>query len=189
MSLQDSSFLDRAKSFLEKNAILLGTLVIYGYYLFVSLDFFSAQKQKLEALDFLFQFDSLLLMWGAVYLVVKLQKYRKESKAEEDRKKVLMVDFERRRMELSTLDDITVLLNDRINNPLSIISLSTGSIRERLRGDDELVKDIDRMESGLKRVQEVMMGMEAYHAKKIVRLSKKLSGAEEERNLLGATPG
>lgn len=189
MSRQDSSFLDRTKPFLEKHAILLGALVIYGYYLFVSLDLFSEQKHKTGALDMLFQFDSVLLMWGVVYLVVKLQKYRKENKTEEDRKRALMVDFERRRMELSTLDDITDLLNDRINNPLSVISLSTGSIRERLRGDDELVRDIDRMESALRRVQEVMMGMEAYHAKKIVKLSKKIGGTEDQGSLVGATSG
>jgi len=81
-------------------------------------------------------------------------------------------EFEHQRLELATLDDVTDLLNDRINNPLSMISLSTSSIRERISGDHTLAVEIDQIETALKRVQEVMMGLQSYHARKIVKLSK-----------------
>jgi hypothetical protein len=180
MSQPSNKIWQKAFPFLEKYSIVLGALCLYAYYLLVSVDLFAQHNVRKSFLDLFFQFDSLLLMWGAIYLVVQLQKYRKARKEEEDRQRQLVKEFEHQRLELATLDDVTDLLNDRINNPLSMISLSTSSIRERISGDHTLAVEIDQIETALKRVQEVMMGLQSYHARKIVKLSKESIKAEDK---------
>jgi hypothetical protein len=172
MAQANANFSPKLVTFFDKYSIVVGALFIYGYYLFVSLDLFSAVQTKTGLLDLVFQFDSLLLMWGLVYLLVHLQRYHKAKREEEERQKKLLLELERQRLELSTLDEITEVLNDKINNPLSIISISTGSIRERLQADNELVNDIDRMESALRRVQEVMVSLQTYQTKKVMKISR-----------------
>ncbi len=186
MSRPLSKIRQKSGPFLEKYSILLGALFIYGYYLVISVDLFAQRNERKGFLDLFFQFDSLLLMWGIIYLVVQLQKYRKERKEEEERQRNLLKEFEHQRLELATLDDVTDLLNDRINNPLSMISLSTTSIRDRIQGDNVLVQEIEQIESALKRVQEVMMGLQSYHAKKIVKLSKESIRAEEREHVVSS---
>jgi hypothetical protein len=170
------SLIDKARSSLlrlvEGYPVVLGALVIYGYYLVISLDFFSRHREKTGLLAMFLQFDSLILLWGVVFALVELQKFHKEKKAQEQWHRDLYSAFERQRIALTSLDQICEMVNDRINNPLSIISLSASSLRRHWQTDDGLVHEIEKMEGGIKRVQEIMIGLESYHAKKIVKLSK-----------------
>jgi len=179
-----SSLSDRLVLFAEKYSMVLGVLFIYGYYLFTSLDLFTQHKAKTGFLDLFFQFDSLLLMWGVVYLVVQLQKYRKERREEEDRQRALRAALEHQMLQLASLDKISDTLNDRINNPLSIISLSVSSLREKTSSDSDLAQDVETIEGSLKRIQEVMMNIQAYHTKKIMKLSKESIGVERVEPLI-----
>jgi len=173
------------REFMEKYGIVVGALGIYGYYLLVSLNLFSHQKMKGGLLSLFLQFDSLILMWGVMYVVVQLQKYRKEKTDQEKEQQNLYMSYERQRIQLTSLDEITEMLNDKINNPLSIISLSTGSLRRKTERDSELGAYVERIESALKRVQEVMVGVHGYHAKKIVRISKEVIDLERQEGMPG----
>ena len=168
---------------LEKYAVLLGAVLIYAYYLVLTLDLFEHHEEKTGFLSMFLQFDSLILMWGVVFVLVQLKKVRTQKKRGEDRKNTLLERFEYQQLQLATLDDISTMLNDRINNPLTVISLSAGSLRERTARDHELAHEVEKIESALKRVQEVMMGIQTYHTKKIIKLSRQLmeEGKAEEK--------
>ncbi len=47
-------------------------------------------------------------------------------------------------------------LNDTINNPLSIISVSTDSLREKFSNDTEVADYLGRIEAAMKRIREVI---------------------------------
>lgn len=162
------------KKLLDRYTILVGAVLIYAYYLVLTLDLFERHSQKKELLSLFLQFDSLLLMWGVIFVLVQLKKFRQERRAGDEKQKSLLASFQRQQLQLASLDDISDMLNDRINNPLTVISLSAGSLRERTGRDNNLALEIDKIESALKRVQEVMMGIQSYHTKKIVKISRSL---------------
>jgi len=165
--------------FIERHTIIVGALVIYAYYLVLTLDLFENQAEKRELLTLFLQFDSLLLMWGVIFVFVQLQKYRKERKDGEHQQRTLLHRFQEQHLQLASLDDISDMLNDRINNPLSVISLSAGSLRGRTNRDSDLAAEVDKIDSALKRVQEVMMGIQSYHTKKIIKLSRQMMDEDE----------
>ena len=160
--------------FVERHAIIVGAVVIYAYYLILTLDLFEHQSEKRELLSLFLQFDSLLLMWGVIVVFVQLQKFRKERKEGEKHQRTMLHRFQEQQLQLVSLDDISDMLNDRINNPLSVISISAGSLRGRTVHDNALSAEIDKIEGSLKRVHEVMMGIQSYHTKKIIKLSRQM---------------
>jgi hypothetical protein len=168
--------------FVQRHTIIVGAVVIYAYYLVLTLDLFEHQSEKSELLSLILQFDSLLLMWGVIFVFVQLQKFRHEKKEGEKHQRTLLHRFQEQQLQLASLDDISDMLNDRINNPLSVISLSAGSLRKRTNRDTVLSDDVDRIESALKRVQEVMMGIQAYHTKKIIKLSREMLDEDTNGN-------
>ncbi len=172
--------------FLEKHMIVAGALVIYGYYLVLTLDLFHHQEKKTELLSLFLQFDSLLLMWGVIFVFVQLQKIRKERKEGEHQQRTLLHHFQEQQLQLDSLDDISGMLNDRINNPLSVISMSAGSLRGKSLRGGTLDEEVEKIEGALKRVQEVMMGIEAYHTKKILKLSRHMLQDEDPAPQLNA---
>ena len=165
--------------FVERHTIIVGAVVIYAYYLIVTLDLFEHQAEKRELLSLFLQFDSLLLMWGVVFVFVQLQKFRREREVGEKQQKTLLHRFQEQQLQLASLDDISDMLNDRINNPLSVISLSAGSLRKRTIIESELAHQVDVIESSMKRVQEVMWGIQSYHTKKILKISKQMLDEDE----------
>ena len=158
--------------FFEKHTIVAGALFVYGYYLLLTLDLFNHQEEKRGLMSLFLQFDSLLLIWGVIFAFVQLQKFRKQREDGEQQQRTLLHRFQEQQLQLASLDDISDMLNDRINNPLSVISLSAGSLRGRTNRDSDLADELDRIESALKRVQEVMMGIQSYHTKKIIKISR-----------------
>jgi len=176
--------IDRVRKFIarivERYTILLGAIAIYGYYLVLALDLFERHEQKTGFLSIFLQFDSLLLMWGVIFVLVQLKKIRTERKRGEKKKNSLLHRFQRQQLQLATLDDISDMLNDRINNPLTMIALSANSLRQRTTHQGELATQVENIEGALKRVQEVMMGIQSYHTKKIVKLSRELMEEEEK---------
>jgi signal transduction histidine kinase len=178
------------QNFAERHWIVLGALGIYGYYVLASLDLFSQHRQKGGLLGVFLQFDSLILMWGVLFVFFQLQKSRKERHAEAEQQRELVLAYERQRIQLTSLDEITDMLNDRINNPLSIIMMSMASLRKKTEREGELGEYVERIESALKRIQEVMIGIHSYHARKIVRISREMANGErpEVINMEAATP-
>jgi signal transduction histidine kinase len=155
--------------FLDRYSIIVAAVVIYGYYLLTSIDLLQTPTQKRGFLDYFLQFDSLILLWIIAVVVIQLQKYRKERKEEEEYRRKIELEFERQRIHLQLLDEITTLLQDNVNNPLAIISITTHTIRRKFETDDEMVQWLDRIDGSMQKIHATINDIKAYQTQKIVQ--------------------
>jgi signal transduction histidine kinase len=158
-----------ARGFLEKYFILVAAVVIYGYYLLTSINLIEHSNIQKGFLDYVLQFDSLILMWVIAAVFVQLQKFRKERNEQEAYRQKIQHEFERRRIHLQVLDEITALLQDNVNNPLAVISITSQTIRRKFEHDDEILGWLDRIDASLQRVHATINDIKAYQTQKIVQ--------------------
>lgn len=154
--------------FLDRYSIIVAAAVIYGYYLLTSIDLLQHPNQKRGFLDYVLQFDSLIFMWIIAVVVIQLQKYRRERKDEERQRKDMELHFERQRIHMQVLDEVTELLQNNVNNPLAIISITTHTIRRKFEGDQEIMGWLDRIDASMQRVHAAINDIKAYQTQKLV---------------------
>lgn len=168
-------------SFIERYSILVAGVVIYVYYLLTSIDLLKHADTKRSFLDYLLQFDSLILLWVIAVVVLQLQKYRRQHREQEETRQRIQLEYERQRTQLQVLDEITTLLHDNINNPLAIISMTTQSIRRKFETDPEIISWIERIDSALQRVQTAIKDIKAYQTQKIVEETLSATNKSQRR--------
>jgi signal transduction histidine kinase len=156
-------------SFLDKNGIVLAGVLIFAYYLWSTLDVFASPSGQRSFTTYFFHFDSVLLLWMLLFVGAKLYDHKKKLKEEQERERQIVFEYERKRMQLDLLDEVSTLLSDAINNPLAIISLSAGSIRERFASDVEVIAFLDNIDGALNRMREVLYEFQNYQSKKIIK--------------------
>lgn len=161
------------RAFLEKYFILVAAVIIYGYYLITSINLMEQGNTKKGFLDYVLQFDSLILMWVIAAVFVQLQKFRKEKSEQETYRQRIQLEFERQRIHLQLLDEITALLQDNVNNPLAVISITSHTIRRKFENDDEILGWLDRIDASLQRVHATINDIKAYQTQKIVQHTTK----------------
>ena len=171
---------------LDKYGIVLAGVFIFGYYLWTALDLFTISQSRKSFQGYFFQFDSLILLWLLLVAGMKLHEFRKKQSAEHEHHRKIALEYERQRMQLGLLDDVTTHLTDAVNNPLTIISLSAGSIRERFASDDPVLGCLDRIDGALKRMREVLADFHNYETKKIINTSPALSPQKPVNNEIHA---
>jgi signal transduction histidine kinase len=157
--------------FIDKYSIIVSGVVIYLYFLLSSFDMLRSRDATRGALDFILQFDSLILMWVIAVVVIQLQKYRKQVREQEEYRQKVQLAYDRQRTKLQVLDDITSLLQDNINNPLAIISVSSQNLQRKYEQDTETAGWLDRIDSALQRVHTTINDIKAYKAQEIVHES------------------
>lgn len=158
----------QAIAFLDKYSILVSAFAIYAYYLLTSIDLLAHHELKKSFLDYVFQFDSLIFMWVIAAVVLQLQKYRKQQAEEIEYRRKVEHEFERQRMHLRVLDDVTQSLQENVNNPLATISISSHTIRRKHESDVEITSWLDRIDSSLKSIHASIGEMKASQLEKIV---------------------
>lgn len=166
----------RQKSFrlLDRYGIVLAGILIFGYYLWAALDLFSSSNPRRGFQGYFFQFSSVVLLWGLLFVGAKLYDYKKKQREEHESHRKIALEFERQKMQVDLLDEVTTLMSDAINNPLAVISLSASSIRRRFESDDEVVSFLDRIDGALKRMREVLAEFHSYQTKRIIKSSQGL---------------
>lgn len=155
-------------SFLDRYSILVAGVVIYGYYLLTSIDLIKDGAPHKRFLDYLLQFDSLILLWIIAAVVIQLQRYRKQQKDETEYRRAIQLEFEKQRIHLQLLDEITTLLQDNVNNPLATISNTSHNIRRKFPDDGEIMGWLDRIDSSLQRIHSTIQDIKAFQSQKIV---------------------
>lgn len=168
MPLQ-SSIRTKIQRVVEKYGILIAGVIIFAYYLWAAIDLFSSPSPRRGFQGYFFQFSSVLLLWGLAYVGAKLFDHKKKQREEQEKNLLIIQEYERRKMQLQLLDEVQTALNDTVNNPLAVISVSASSIRERFAPDAEILAYLDSIDGALKRVREVLADFQSYHTKKIVQ--------------------
>lgn len=162
----------KTQTYLERYFILIAAVVIYSYYLVTSINLIEHSTVKKGFLDYVLQFDSLILMWIVAAVFLQLQKYRNEKKEEEAYRQKIQNEFERQRIHLQLLDEITALLQDNVNNPLAVISITSHTIRRKFESDEEILGWLDRIDTSLQKVHATINDIKAYQTQKIVQQTR-----------------
>ena len=164
--------------FLDKYSILVSALVIYSYFLFTSIDLMGHANTKKTFLDFVLQFDSLILMWIIAFVIVKLQRYRLLSSEQEQNQKRVQVELERQRAKLKLLDEVTLLFQESINKPIAVVSTTTQNLRTKFGEDLETRSWADHIDFALARVRSTVNDIKTYETQKIIGESRILTSPE-----------
>jgi signal transduction histidine kinase len=164
-----SKFQTKAQSLHERYGVLFAGIVIFAYYLWTALDLFMNPSARRDFTGYFFQFGSVVMLWGIVFLGTKVLEFKKRQKEEQERNQAIVQEYERRKMQLELLDEVSLLLNDTVNNPLAVISVSASTIRERFEPDAEILGFLDSIDGALTRVREVLANFKSHQTTKIVK--------------------
>lgn len=164
-----SKFRTKAQGLHERYGVLLAGLFILVYYLWAAIDLFMNPNARRDFAGYFFQFGSVVMLWGIVFLGAKVFDYKKKQKEEQERNRAIVQEYERRKMQLELLDEVSLLLNDTVNNPLAVISMSASTIRERFELDGEILAYLDSIDGALARVREVLVNFKSHQTSKIVK--------------------
>jgi signal transduction histidine kinase len=124
--------------------------------------------------EYIFHFDSLILLWLLLFVGWKFYQHKKKEKEDLEKGRRIALEVERQKMRLDLLDEVTALLSDGVNNPLAVISVSAESIRTRFAADREVMAFLDVIDGSLKRMREVLVDFQSYHTKKIIKSFQEL---------------
>ena len=158
----------KAWSYIEKYPVIVAAIVIYLYYLLTSFNLFRHQEQKQTLLDYVMDFDSLFFLWLAAAALIQVQKMRKSYKNEQDRRHTIERVLDRQQIYSQLVNDITLLLQDNVNNPLAIIAVTTQEIRRKFEKDAEIIRWLDRIEGAMQRIHNTIRDLQAYESQKLI---------------------
>ena len=161
----------KIKDFAVRYPILISAVAIYLYYLLTSFDFFTRKGEKLTFLDYVMQFDSLFFMWIAAAALLQVQRMRKAHRGEEDKHREVERILDRQQIYGQLVNDITMLLQDSVNNPLAVIKVTTQEIRRKFEKDTEIIRWLDRIDGALHRINNTIRDLQAYEAQKMIEAS------------------
>lgn len=170
------------RKIVEDYPVVVAALVIYLYYLFTSLNLFQHQTEKRSFTDYFLQFDSLFFLWLAAAALIQLQRMRKSYKKEEYQRREIERVLDRQQIYSGLINDITMLLQDNVNNPLAIISVTIQEIRRKFESDDEIIRWLDRIDSAMKRIHNTIRDLQAYEAQKLIESSNELLKEQQKNN-------
>ena len=173
----------RIADIIERYPVILAALVIYIYYLVKSINLFEHREAPRSLWDYLMQFDSLFFLWLAAAALVQVQKMRRSFKDEEEKRRKVERVLDRQQIYNQLVNDITMLLQDNVNNPLAIIAVTTQEIRRRFEKDPEIMRWLDRIDGAMKRIHNTIRDLQAYEAQKLMESSSEL--LREQRGQVG----
>lgn len=168
--------------FVERYPVIIAAVVIYLYYLLTSVNLFQSPGEKRSVLDYVLRFDSLFFLWLAAAALLQVQKMRTAYKREEEHRRKIERVLDRQQMYNQLVKDITTLLQDNVNNPLAIISVTTQEIRRRFETDAEILRWLDRIDGAMKRIHNTIRDLQAYEAQKLIDSSSEI--LKENKNLV-----
>jgi len=175
----------KLKSLIDRYPVIIAALVIYLYYLFTSFNFFDRQSEKQSFVDYIMQFDSLFFLWIAAAVFLQWQKMRKSFKHEEEHRHKIEHVLDRQQIYSTLIKDITMMLQDSVNNPLAVISVTTQEIRRRFEKDAEIMRWLDRIDGAMSRIHHTIRDLQAYESQKLMETSQ--DALKEQREEIKAS--
>ncbi len=161
----------KARGLVERYPVLLAGIVIYSYYLLTSINFFKHSHENESLFEYFMQFDSLIFLWLAAAAFIQVLRFRKSYKAEQEQRRSMERVLDRQKIYSELATDITMLLQDNVNNPLAVIAVTTQEIRRRFQQDTEILRWLDRIEGAMKRIHLTIRDLQAYETQKMIDAS------------------
>jgi len=171
---------NKLRALFDRYPVIFVALVIYLYYLATSVDLFKHQSEKHSFFDYFFQFDSLFFLWLAAMTYIQLQKTRKVLLEKKDREREMEHLLERQQFSHQLIGDVTKFLQDNVNNPLAVISLTSQEIRKKFVKDSDIIQWLDRIEHSLNRIHNTIRDLQAYEANKLLDATSKTFGEQNK---------
>ena len=162
---------DKGRVMVDRYPVLIAAVVIYLYYLLTSVNFFKHHTADQSLLDYFMQFDSLLFLWLAAAALIQVQKMRKFFKQEQARTHSIERLLDRQQIQTQLVNDITMLLQDNVNNPLAVIAVTTQEIRRKFQEDAEILRWLDRIDGAMQRIHNTIRDLQAYESAKVMESS------------------
>lgn len=175
------------KDVLNKYSVLVAALVIYSYFLFTSINLMEHASTKRTIIDFVLQFDSLILMWLVAFVVVQMQRYRKLASEQQQRQRQMQMEVEYQRTKLRLIEEVTLLFQESLAKPLAIVSTATQSLRERFGNDPDAHSWADHIDFAMARVSATPNDIRAYETRKIVEGSNTSSLAQHPSSSMSSS--
>lgn len=160
-----------SRRLIEHYPVLIAGIVIYLYYLLTSINFFSHSHAHESFFDYFMQFDSLIFLWLAAAAFIQVQRFRKSYKGEQEQRRKMERVLDRQAIYSQLATDITMLLQDNVNNPLAIIAVTTQEIRRRFQQDTEILRWLDRIDGAMQRIHNTIRDLQAYETQKMIDAS------------------
>lgn len=167
---------------IDKYPVLVAALIIYLYYLLTSVNFFSSETSKYSLLDYVMEFDSLFFLWLAAAALLQVQRVRREHRQEEERRRKVERVLDRQQIYNTLIKDITMLLQDNVNNPLAVIAVTTQEIRKRFETDQEIIRWLDRIDGAMKRIHNTIRDLQSYEAQKLIESASEVLEEQRQSN-------
>ncbi|MBU1299677.1 MAG: hypothetical protein KJ963_09125 [Bacteroidetes bacterium] len=164
---------NKIKVLIKSYPVVVAAIIIYLYYLITSINLFQTYNVKRTFIDYLLQFDSLIFMWLAVAAFLQSQKIRQGHIEETIRRFEIEKQFEIQKIHTKVVNEMTTLLQDHVNNPLAVISVTTKEIRRKFETDADIIKWLDRIDSSLQRIHNTIRDIQHYETQKMIEESNK----------------
>ncbi len=168
----------KIKWLFDKYPVVVSAVVIYLYYLLTSFNFFSHHKERQGFLDYVMEWDSLFFLWIAAAALLQIQKLRKSQTTSEDQRRNMERVFDKQHMYSTLVNDITAMLQDSVNNPLALISVTTQEMRRRFETDSEIMRWLDRIDGAMQRIHHTIRDLQAYESQKLLESSQEIIEAQ-----------
>jgi signal transduction histidine kinase len=168
----------KIKVLYEKYPVVFAAVVIYFYYLLTSFNFFSHHKERQSFLDYIMEWDSLFFLWIAAAALMQIQKLRKSQAAAEEQSRTMERVLDKQQIYSALVNDITSMLQDSVNNPLALISVTTQEMRRRFETDPEIMRWLDRIDGAMQRIHHSVRDLQAYEAQKLIESSQEVIEAQ-----------
>ena len=158
----------------DKYPVFIAAIVIFLYYLLTSFNLFRHHNEKQSFLDYVMDFDSLFFLWIAAAALMQVQKYRKAHKQEEEQRRNMERVLDRQQIYNQLVTDITALLQDSVNNPLAVISVTTQEMRRKFMQDNDVLRWLDRIDGAMQRIHHTIRDLQAYESQKLMDSSNEV---------------
>ena len=126
------------------------------------------------------EWDSLFFLWIAAAALLQLQKFRKAHLEEQQSRRAVERVLDKQQMYSQLVADISSMLQDNVNNPLAVISITTQEIRRRFEKDPEIMRWLDRIDGAMKRIHNTIRDLQAYEAQKLMESSNEVLKQQQE---------
>jgi signal transduction histidine kinase len=171
---------EKFRRLVERYPVIVAAVVIYLYYLLTSFSLFQHTGQEQSILDYVMRFSSLFFLWLLAAALIQVQRIRKSYRDEEEKRRRVERVLDRQAVYNTLVKDITMLLQDNVNNPLAIISVTTQEIRRRFEEDQEILRWLDRIDGAMNRIHNTIRDLQAYEAQKLIESSNEVFQATKK---------